>query len=397
MQSKAEIMRTRDAVVAAIEKNAWTLNMVFLLIIFTLLLVVVRFIYSILNYIPIHSVLTMLSIVAALMVIAIFLIQSTTQKGVKALDRYVQELDEAMEAKFENEKRYSSLFHGSNDGIFITDPEGNILEANLKMMAMFEATEQEMLSGKALDLHPQESSEQAANALKDIIREGHLRYEIKFRKRSGNTFLAEVSSSLIEAGGRKVIQSVVRDITGRKELEEKLRSHSITDELTGLLNRRGFVTLARQQLKIANRSGRGMFLLYADMDRLKEINDTMGHHEGDRAILEVASLFKKNVRESDIVARFGGDEFVALMVDISQAADESIITSRMLNKLEALNQANRNRSYALSMSLGLAYYDPKDNCSLEDLLVKADAAMYEKKKNRADDMGPRSVSPITEV
>jgi diguanylate cyclase (GGDEF)-like protein/PAS domain S-box-containing protein len=383
MQSKAEIMSTRDAVVAAIEKNAWTLNMIFLLIIFTLLLVVVRFIYSILNYIPINSVLTMLSIVAALMVIAIFLIQSTSQKGVKALNRYVEELDELMTAKYENEKKYASLFHQSNDGIFIEDLEGNILEANLKMMEMFGATEQELLSGNALELHPPEASVQAAGALKDIITEGHLRYEIKFRKRSGATFPAEVSSSLIEAGGKKVIQSIVRDITGRKELEAKLRCHSITDELTGLLNRRGFVTMAKQQLKIADRSGRGMFLMYADMDGLKEINDTLGHHEGDRAILEIASLFKKNVRESDVVARFGGDEFVALMVDVSEAADESIITERMLKRLEALNQANKGRSYRLSMSLGLAYYDPQDNCSLEDLLVRADAAMYDNKKSRA--------------
>jgi diguanylate cyclase (GGDEF)-like protein/PAS domain S-box-containing protein len=325
----------------------------------------------------------MLSIVAGLMVVAILLIQSTAQKGVKALNRYVEELDAVTAEMCENEKKYGSLFAQSNDGIFIKDLEGNILEANLKMLEMFGATEQEMLSGKALDLHPPEASEQAAGALRDIIKDGSLRYEIRFRKRSGKTFLADVSSSLIQAGGRRVIQSIIRDITEQKEFEERLRAQSITDELTGLLNRRGFITLANQQLKIANRSRRGMYLLFADIDRLKEVNDTLGHHEGDRALLEIATLFKKNVRDSDIVARLGGDEFVALMVDVSGAADETIITERMLTKLEALNRANRGRNYILSISMGLAYYDPQEACSVEELLMRADSSMYREKKGKA--------------
>lgn len=382
MQEKTEIEQTKDSAVEAIEKNARTLNLIFLLIIFTLFLVIVRFIYSILNYIPINSVLTMLSIVAGLMVIAIFMIQGTAQKGVRALNRYVEELDAMTAAKCENESKYGSLFNHSNDGIFIQDLEGNILDANLKMLDMFGATEPEMLSSKVVGLHAPEASEQAVDALRGIIKDGHLRYEVPFKKRDGRMFLAEVSSSIIRTEGKKVIQSIVRDVTDRKEFEDRLRSMSITDELTGLLNRRGFLTLANQQLKIANRSKRAMYLLFADVDGLKKINDTLGHPEGDRALLEIAGLFRTNVRESDIVARYGGDEFVALMVDMEQSNNGSFITDRLYKKLEALN-TQEDRRYQLSLSLGLARYDPQSPCPVEDLLTEADSSMYEQKRSKA--------------
>lgn len=382
MQKKTELEQTKDSAVEAIEKNARTLNLIFLLIIFTLFLVIVRFVYSILNYIPVNSVLTMLSIVAGLMVIAIFLIQGTAQKGVKALNRYVEELDAMTAAKCENESKYGNLFHHSNDGIFIQDLEGNILDANLKMLDMFGATEPEMLSSKVVGLHAPNASEQAVDALRGIMKDGHLRYEVPFRKKDGRMFLAEVSSSIIQTEGRKVIQSIVRDVTERKEFEERLRSMSITDELTGLLNRRGFLTLANHQLKIANRSKRAMYILFADVDGLKKINDTLGHPEGDMALLEVAGLFRKNVRESDIVARYGGDEFVALMVDIEQSNNGNFITNRLYNKLEALN-TQKGRRYQLSISLGLVRYDPRNPCPVEDLITEADALMYEQKRRKA--------------
>lgn len=105
------------------------------------------------------------------------------------------------------------------------------------------------------------------------------------------------------------------DITGRKKTEEELYALSFRDELTGLYNRRGFITLARQQLKIASRMNKGMLLLFADFDELKRINDIFGHKAGDRALLGVSDILKGIFRESDIIARIGGDEFVVLAVE----------------------------------------------------------------------------------
>ncbi|MBI5664848.1 MAG: diguanylate cyclase [Nitrospirae bacterium] len=173
---------------------------------------------------------------------------------------------------------------------------------------------------------------------------------------------------------------VVRDISERKKMEEILRTMSITDELTGLLNRRGFFSLAQKQLKAAERSGRYMSVIYADLDGLKEINDTLGHKAGDAALLEFAELLKDTFRESDIIARLGGDEF-AVVVEVTDANSESIIRRRLEDKLEAVN-SQKDRQFILLISLGIVRYDPYHPCSIDELLSQSDKLMYANKKGK---------------
>lgn len=174
---------------------------------------------------------------------------------------------------------------------------------------------------------------------------------------------------------------VVRDITERKNMEEKLHTMSLTDELTGLLNRRGFFSYSQKQLKIAERSRRTMSVIYADLDGLKKINDTWGHEEGDAAILEAASLLRDTFRESDIISRLGGDEF-AVLVEITESNDELIIKKRLEEKISILN-ARENRKYSLLMSVGIVRYDPDHPCSVDELLSRSDKLMYADKKRKA--------------
>jgi diguanylate cyclase (GGDEF)-like protein len=101
----------------------------------------------------------------------------------------------------------------------------------------------------------------------------------------------------------------------------------LTDELTGLYNRRGFFVSAQQQLKLANRYNKGIFIFSADLDDLKIINDNFGHKTGDSALVETANILKKTFRESDIIARIGGDEFVILGMENPQINTEFILTS----------------------------------------------------------------------
>jgi diguanylate cyclase (GGDEF)-like protein/PAS domain S-box-containing protein len=163
----------------------------------------------------------------------------------------------------------------------------------------------------------------------------------------------------------------------RKRKEDELREMSLTDELTGLHNRRGFFTLADQQLKIANRSKKAMSLLYADLDGLKIINDTFGHDEGDRALVETAALLRDAFRESDIIARIGGDEFVVLTVDVGDVKPDSLIW-RVQEKFDARNAAGHGK-FILSVSQGIACYDPGEPCSAQELVNLADQRMYDKK------------------
>ncbi len=171
---------------------------------------------------------------------------------------------------------------------------------------------------------------------------------------------------------------VYTDITLRKRMEETLRALLLIDDLTGLYNRRGFFTLGQQQLKTANRTKMTMLLLFADFDDLKQINDTFGHPEGDRALVETAQVFRETFRESDIIARIAGDEFAVLAVETDKFSSD-ILATRLQENLEARN-ARKGRRYKLSLSTGLARYDPKHPCSIDELLARADKAMYEQKQ-----------------
>lgn len=173
---------------------------------------------------------------------------------------------------------------------------------------------------------------------------------------------------------------VVRDITERKRMEDRLQEMSITDELTGLLNRRGFFSLAQKQLMAANRKGREMVVIYADMDDLKSVNDTCGHKEGDFALMEIAYILKETFRESDIISRLGGDEF-AVLVEISDTNDELYIMKRLEDNLNKIN-SQKDRRHNLKISVGMVRCDPGNPCSIDELLSKSDKLMYAHKKSK---------------
>jgi diguanylate cyclase (GGDEF)-like protein len=162
---------------------------------------------------------------------------------------------------------------------------------------------------------------------------------------------------------------------------------SITDSLTGLHNRRGFLTLAEQQLKLSDRTKRGMLLFFADLDDLKRINDTLGHEEGDKALIDVASVLKETFRASDIIARMGGDEFAiltdefAILVPNAEENTPEIIINRLQNRIDTHNN-QANRKYKLSISIGSSFYNPENPSSIDELMASADKLMYEQKNNK---------------
>jgi diguanylate cyclase (GGDEF)-like protein len=155
---------------------------------------------------------------------------------------------------------------------------------------------------------------------------------------------------------------------------------SIIDDLTGLYNRRGFLTLAQQQMKLTERTKKGMLLFFVDLDKMKQINDTLGHQEGDKALVEIATTLKEVFRESDIIGRMGGDEFAILAIDTTNETRE-VLMKRLHNYLDDYNRPE-GRSYTLSLSIGIAPYDPEKPFSLDELMAQADMLMYEEKRNK---------------
>lgn len=169
----------------------------------------------------------------------------------------------------------------------------------------------------------------------------------------------------------------IRYAIERHKIKAELKSLSLIDELTGLHNRRGFLTLAKQHVKIASRQRKNLLLVYADMDNLKWINDTLGHKAGDRAMRDIAEILNHTFRSSDLIARIGGDEFAILGIEES-AANFDKMKERLQQSIVS-HQGKTERPYRLSLSIGIVRHTPEQPEDLDQLLAKADQLMYNEK------------------
>lgn len=164
--------------------------------------------------------------------------------------------------------------------------------------------------------------------------------------------------------------------------QQEIRELSLTDELTGLRNRRGFMTLAEIEIALARRMKRGMALFYGDLDGLKRINDTHGHAAGDQALRDTAMVLHRTFRESDIIARLGGDEFAVLALETAHQPVEAIL-ERLQHSIDYHNRT-AGHEYRLSLSVGAVHIEPGSTASLEELMTQADAEMYRVKQARRE-------------
>jgi diguanylate cyclase (GGDEF)-like protein/PAS domain S-box-containing protein len=294
-------------------------------------------------------------------------------------------LRKADKALFETESRFRGLVEQAAVGVAEIDMNtGRFYTVNRRLCELMGRTEEEMLATTFLAItHPEDlhlHEEKTRMMMAGQI--GHYTLEKRYLRKDGESVWVNITVSPLwkpgETPGRNI--AVVEDITDRKRMEAEILSLSITDQLTGLHNRRGFVSLVGQQLKLAERNKSGMLLFFADLDGLKWINDTLGHEEGDRALVEAATVLKETFRASDIVARLGGDEYAALAVDITDA-DSMIFTARLQSLIDTRNSQG-NRRYRLSVSVGCSCYDPENPCSLDELMASADKLMYEQKQKK---------------
>lgn len=178
------------------------------------------------------------------------------------------------------------------------------------------------------------------------------------------------------------LEDRVRDRT--QELEkanEEIHQLSVTDELTGLLNRRGFYMLAEPALELARRNGHSCLLAFLDVNGLKKVNDVHGHEAGDGLITDISNVLRDTLRKSDIVGRMGGDEFCVL---VSEPEGElQGLRKRIFDAFQTFNETH-SRPYHLSASVGLLHVWPADHGTLEQLLVRADELMYQEKRANPD-------------
>lgn len=297
-----------------------------------------------------------------------------------AISTDITERKKAEEALRRSEEKYRGLFDSTRDGIFQVNADGIFTLMNMAGARIFGYESPDEIIGRPALQHWRDRKDRDAYRAELRTAKSVSAYPIRARKKNGEPIELESSSRIIEdeQGNFLGIEGILRDVTERRHMEEQLRILSVRDELTGLYNRRGLFTLVEHQLEMANRAKRGLYMLYGDLDNLKMINDTLGHQEGDNALTAIATVLKETYRQSDIIARIGGDEFV--VVPAGFAGDNvSVITARLHRSLEIYN-SRVNRSYNLSISAGIAYYDPANPCSVDELLFQGDKLMYEEKK-----------------
>jgi len=309
------------------------------------------------------------------------------------LERTIADLEKELESRRRklvrlerDHVRYKTILESAIHAIIVVDDRGLIVEWPSQAELLCGWHHDDIIGKPIYAIMPTRYRDKHQGLLGKVLDGAHGDH---FGKRIETTILykgelevpVELSVSLTKVGERREFNLFMHDITERKNYEAQLRRISITDELTNLFNRRGFMAMADQQLKIARRNKSDIFLLYADFDNMKWINDTLGHQLGDTALIETAVILKNTFREADLIGRVGGDEFIVLVAD----QDNKNTGEKVMARLEKnINEANTrpNRKYKIMLSVGTVFHDHNHSYSIDDLMIKADKLMYKNKKEK---------------
>ena len=286
------------------------------------------------------------------------------------------------EAVRASEERHRFLTEYSTDMISVASWEGRYLYASPAAIALLGYEPSELIGSTLYDLvHEADRTSVRRTHLLVLEKLGAALSAYRVRRKDGRYIWFESTIREVPRSGRDTPRELVivsRDITERKLQEERLRDLAILDELTGLYNRRGFMALANQHLKQAKRAKRRALVIFADLNGLKGINDTHGHADGDRALIAAADVFNRTFRDSDVVARVGGDEFAILAIEADTHHLETIRT-RLQHAIDVANRGQLH-PFELSVSIGVVSYDPEQHATVEELMALADREMYSHKR-----------------
>ncbi len=283
----------------------------------------------------------------------------------------------------ERERRYHDLFDYSQGMICIHDLDGVLISVNPATIRSLGYGLDEMVGKNLAEFLPVEHRAGITAFLREITNEGISKGLLPVISKSGQHVMWRYDSILVsEPDEEPYIIGHAQDVTELIAAQKQLKNLSLTDDLTGLYNRRGFLTMAEQQIKLEEHSGtaRGLTLMFADMDGLKKINDLYGHKAGSDAIIQLSKILQATLRNADLIARWGGDEFVILTI-----GSKNENTEMMFDRInDAISEHNlrSHKPYELACSIGVAPIDIGIGRSLEAIIADADKAMYAEKRRR---------------
>ena len=303
----------------------------------------------------------------------------TNQTTRKALARAESEIEERNRIEAElrfGEMRYRSLFEQMHDAVFLIDHNGNCQKANQRAADMFEIPLDELQN-----LVSKDAKKIVSFLPRMLAGEVIPHFEIPFQKAYGQILPTEMSLELVRnANGDPIhIQAIVRDISERKRSMKELQMMAITDALTGVFNRRHFIELAQVEINRAARNIRPLSLAILDIDHFKQVNDLHGHTAGDQVLLDFTKMVQESVREVDVFARFGGDEFVLLLPETSHTEAFDVV-ERVRLILETRQIEFGNIIISITISSGISTLKEDTNSdSFDKLMERADQALYKAK------------------
>ena len=294
--------------------------------------------------------------------------------GITSLSRDITERKRVEEAL----RLAALIYQSSSEAIMVTDEDNNIVDINPAFSAITGYTRAEVMGKNPRLLQSgKQGKEFYRQVWQTLLDAGHWQGEIWNRRKNGELYAQWANLSLIHHPDGKIYRHVAQfsDITDRKLKDDLIWKQANFDTLTKLPNRRLFQDRLGQELKKAHRIGHPVALLFIDLDRFKEINDTLGHAQGDQLLAEAALRILGCVRETDTVARLGGDEFTVILPEFGSAAHVERIAQNIIHQLGIPFALGNSKIGYVSASIGITLY-PDDAADMESLLRHADQAMY---------------------
>jgi len=296
------------------------------------------------------------------------------------LEMQNEELRKAQEELEASRSRYADLYDFAPTGYFTFDKNGLILEMNLSGAGLLGVDRQRLMKKPFSVFIVEEDRETFRGHLRETLKsETRQISEIRIRRKDGSVLSVQLQSIAAEGpeGNSTSCRTVAIDITERKRMEERIQHEANHDMLTNLPNRLLFMNILSIELAQAQRGKKKFAVLFLDLDRFKEINDTLGHDIGDTLLMEVAGRLRRSVRASDTVSRRGGDEFNILLTEIPHADVIITIAKKIVDSFRT-PYVIRGHEFNMSTSVGISIY-PEDGESTDALFKNADIAMYNAK------------------
>lgn len=304
----------------------------------------------------------------------------------KSFDREWAKEAQLETALRDRDANYRRLFDVSPDAIFVWDRNSIIQTVNKSAVTLLGYEMDEELIGRNWqDLVSPEERQVLAEDIQRLEKSGGISgAEFRIQRKDGSSCFVQgrVCQVLDSAGKPTQAIAIARDITELKAAETALFAQARLDTLTGLPNRSAFVERLHDAFASSRRGAPAFAVLYLDLDGFKDVNDTLGHEEGDRLLQAVAARLEHGMRESDVVARFGGDEFAILQTDLNEPADAGVLAAALTKSLAAPYEIDGNEIH-VTVSIGVSFYDPGIADS-EAMLMQSDLALYRAKEEGRD-------------